>query len=171
MTIRGIMVAFIEYDVPHLFTQIAADGSQFKCSESYVRNSLCTLGWSERCATRAAQKLFANYEQTLSDSFLCQAFIIHDHGIPVPLHVNTDQTQMHYQIGRKRTWNKKGQSRLQPWEWMRNKLSHWSLQSLLAANCSQYKPSSMARQPLHVLAHEPTTIQRLTREGLNLSLC
>lgn len=108
MTIRGIMVAFIEYDAPHLFTHIAADGSQFKCSESYVRNYLRTLGWSERCATRAAQKLPANYEQILSDSFLRQAFIIRDHGIPAPLRVNTDQTQMHYQMGGKRTWNKKG---------------------------------------------------------------
>lgn len=104
------MVAFIEHDAPHIFDHIAVDGSQ--CSESYVRKYLRTLGWSERCSTRAAKKLPPNYKQILSDSFLRQAFIIRDHGIPAALRVNTDQTQTHYQIGGKRTWNKKGEKQI-----------------------------------------------------------
>jgi len=112
MTIRGIMVAFIEHDTPHLFTRTLKDGSQFRCSESFVRNYLRTLGWSERCATRAAQKLPTNYEQILSNAFLCQASVIRDHAIPAQLRVNTDQTQTHYQMGGKRTWNKKGEKQI-----------------------------------------------------------
>jgi hypothetical protein len=100
------MVAFIKHNAPHIFDHVAADGSQFKCSESYMQKYLCTLGWSEWCSMRAAQKLPPDYQQILSDLFLCQAFIIHDHGIPAALHVNTDQTQTHYQTGGKRTWNK-----------------------------------------------------------------
>lgn len=75
------MVAFIEHDAPHLFTRQFPDGSHFRCSESFVRDYLRTLGWSERCATRAAQKLPDNYEQILNDSFLRQASIIRDHAI------------------------------------------------------------------------------------------
>lgn len=106
------MVAFIKHGAPHLFTQIASDGTQFRCSDSFVRKYLRTLGWSERSATRAAQKLPINYEQILSDSFLRQSYIIRDHGIPAPLRVNTDQTQTHFQMGGKRTWNKKGEKQI-----------------------------------------------------------
>lgn len=35
-SIHGIMVACIEYDAPHLFTQTMSDGTRFKCSESFV---------------------------------------------------------------------------------------------------------------------------------------
>jgi hypothetical protein len=61
---------------------------------------------------RAAQKLPPNYQQILSNSFLRQAFIIRDHGIPAALRVNTNQTQTHYQMGGKRTWNKKGEKQI-----------------------------------------------------------
>lgn len=77
-----------------------------------MRKYLRTLGWSERCSTRAAQKLPPNYQQILSDSFLRQASIIRDHGIPAALRVNTDQTQTLYQMGGKRTWNKKGEKQI-----------------------------------------------------------
>jgi hypothetical protein len=103
MTIRGIMVAYIEHDVPELFAKTFPDGSQFRCSESFVRKYLRTLGWGERSSTRAAQKLPDNFEQILSDAFLRQACTIRDHAIPAPLRVNTDQTQTLYQMGGKRT--------------------------------------------------------------------
>jgi hypothetical protein len=98
--------------VPELFTKTFPDRSKFQCSESFVRKYLHTLGWSERCSMRAAQKLPDNFEQILSDAFLRQACIIRDHGIPVPLRVNTDQTQTHYQMGGKRTWNKTGEKQV-----------------------------------------------------------
>lgn len=75
-------------------------------------NYLHMLGWSEHCATRAAQKLPANYELILFNAFLHQASVICDHAIPAQLRVNTDQTQTHYQMGGKWTWNKKGEKQI-----------------------------------------------------------
>jgi hypothetical protein len=106
------MVAYIDHDAPDLFKQTFVDGSQFRCSESFVWKYLHNLGWSERCSTRAAQKLPDNVEQILSNSFIQQSSIICDHAIPAALHVNTDQTQTHYQMGGKRTWNKKGEKQV-----------------------------------------------------------
>lgn len=106
------MVACIEREAPLLFQHTFKDGSQFRCSERFVRLYLHTLGWSERCATRAAQKLPTNYEARLDESFLRQACIICDYGIPAELRVNTDQTQTHYQMGGKRTWNKSGEKQV-----------------------------------------------------------
>ena len=67
-----------------------------------------TLGWSGWCSTPPAQKLPANHKKILSKSFLWQAWIIHDHGIPPKLHVNMDQMQVHYQMGGKHTWTNVG---------------------------------------------------------------
>jgi DDE superfamily endonuclease len=106
------MVAYIRHDAPELFDKPFPDGSCFRCSETFVRVYLHTLGWSERCATRPAQKLPANHEQILSDSFLRQACIIRNHGIPPELRVNTDQTQTVYQMGGKQTWNKAGEKQV-----------------------------------------------------------
>ena len=108
-SIRGIMVACIEHDAPHLFTQAMTDGTKFKCSESFVRKYLRnTMGWSERRTTRAAQKLPANLDEILHEACLREAYVIRDHAIPAALRVNTDQTQTVYQQGTKTTWNKKG---------------------------------------------------------------
>ena len=49
-----------------------------------------------------------NHEQLLYKSFLHQAWIIQDHGIPRELCINTDQTQVHYQMGGDKTWTKAG---------------------------------------------------------------
>ncbi|KAL0953304.1 hypothetical protein HGRIS_004553 [Hohenbuehelia grisea] len=109
LTIHAIMIAFIEADAPHLFRQpIAKDGSRFKCSEAFVRKYLHRLGWSERCATRAAQKLPANHEQILTEAYIREARVIRDHRIPAELRVNTDQTQSVYSPGTKSTWTKAG---------------------------------------------------------------
>jgi hypothetical protein len=57
LTIRAIMVAVINKRAPELFETINKDKTQFKCSEAYVRKFLYkTMGWSERRATKAAQK-------------------------------------------------------------------------------------------------------------------
>ncbi|KAJ7726018.1 hypothetical protein DFH07DRAFT_719725, partial [Mycena maculata] len=61
LSIRGIMVGHIQNDAPELFHHARGDGSIFRCSESFTRRYLRnTLGWSERRATKAAQKLPAN---------------------------------------------------------------------------------------------------------------
>lgn len=103
------MIACIEYNAPHLFTQTMTDNTKFKCSESFVRKYLRnTMKWSERRTTRAAQKLPANHKEILHNAFLREAFVIRDHAIPAELRVNTDQTQTVYQQGTKTTWSKKG---------------------------------------------------------------
>jgi hypothetical protein len=102
------MVALINNHAPELFSTVRADGSQFKCSDSFVRSYLCKIGWSERRATKAAQKLPENHEEILTKAFLREAYIIRDHAIPAALRVNTDQTQLIYQQGTKTTWNEKG---------------------------------------------------------------
>lgn len=107
------MVAMIQRFAPELFTKRARDGSRFKCSDSFVRKYLRdTMGWSERRTTRAAQKLPPDHEKILYNAFLREAYVIRDHGIPAELRVNTDQTQLIYQLGTKKTWNQKGVSQV-----------------------------------------------------------
>jgi hypothetical protein len=104
------MVAHIQHGAPHLFERPTdSDGSVFRCSESFVHRYLRnSLGWSERRATKAAQKLPAHYEKILDDAFLCEAYVIRDYAIPAALRVNTDQTQLVYQQGSSSTWNERG---------------------------------------------------------------
>ncbi|KAJ7362495.1 hypothetical protein DFH08DRAFT_639504, partial [Mycena albidolilacea] len=66
------------------------------------------LGWSERRATKAAQKLPANYEKILEEAFLREAHIVRDYAVPAGLRVNTDQTQLVYQQGTGSTWTQRG---------------------------------------------------------------
>ncbi|KAJ7749535.1 hypothetical protein DFH07DRAFT_746668, partial [Mycena maculata] len=62
LTIRAIMVAHIEDGAPGLLgSAVGSDGTKFRCSESFVRRYLRnTMGWSQRRAMKAAQKLPAN---------------------------------------------------------------------------------------------------------------
>ncbi|KAJ7693212.1 hypothetical protein B0H17DRAFT_839332, partial [Mycena rosella] len=66
------------------------------------------LGWSERRATKAAQKLPTNHKKILEEVFLQEAHIIRDHAVPAALRINTNQTQLVYQQGSDSTWNKHG---------------------------------------------------------------
>jgi hypothetical protein len=103
------MVATIESKAPELFTAIQSDGTCFKCSDTFVRKFLhSTMGWSDRRATKAAQKLPVNHKEILMDAFLREAYVVRDHAVPAALRVNTDQTQMVYQQGTQRTWNESG---------------------------------------------------------------
>ncbi|KAF7371625.1 DDE superfamily endonuclease [Mycena venus] len=109
VSIRAIMVAAIEKDQPHLFDRLMPDGSEFHCSDSFVRKFLRNkMEWSQRASTRAAQKIPANHPELLMAAFLCEAMAVRDHAIPAELCVNTDQTQIVYQQGTKTTWDEKG---------------------------------------------------------------
>ena len=71
LSIHAIMVRIIQEKAPELFEQKRKDGFRFKCSESFIWKYLHkTLGWSERCATKAAQKVPANHEEILMEAFL-----------------------------------------------------------------------------------------------------
>ncbi|KAF8163939.1 hypothetical protein K438DRAFT_1521461, partial [Mycena galopus ATCC 62051] len=107
------MVAFIQRDQPHIFSRVAIDGSQFRCSDSFVKKFLRnTMGWSQRAATRAAQKIPANHAEILHAAFLRRAILIRDYAIPAALRVNTDQTQIVYQQGTNSTWTKRGEKQV-----------------------------------------------------------
>ena len=103
------MVAVIEKDIPELFSKPCNDGTYFKCSDAFVLKFLhqC-MGWSDRRATKAAQKLPENHEEILTNAFLREATVVRDYAIPAALRVNTDQTQLVYQQGTERTWNPAG---------------------------------------------------------------
>src|SRR5882762_388028 len=49
---------------------------------------LVEFGMERTALNKSSTKLPANHEQNLSDSFLCQACVIHDHTIPAALHAN-----------------------------------------------------------------------------------
>jgi hypothetical protein len=103
------MVAVIQKNIPELFSKPRNNGTYFKCSDMFVYKFLHQfMGWSNRRATKAAQKLPANHEEVLTNAFLREATVVRDYAIPADLRVNTDQTQMVYQQGTDRTWNPTG---------------------------------------------------------------
>lgn len=109
LSIRGIMVGIIQKHAPQLFDQLLADGTKFRCLESFVRKYIINdLDWSFRATTCAAQKIPENVEEILTESALREAYLIRKYDIDAALRVNTDQTQTVYQQGTDTTWNHKG---------------------------------------------------------------
>jgi hypothetical protein len=103
------MVAIIQKKVPELFNQPQHAGTRFKCSDVFVRKFMHNaMGWTNRRATKAAQKLPANHEEILHNAFLREAAITRDHAVPAGLRVNSDQTQLVYQQGAQQTWTESG---------------------------------------------------------------
>ena len=109
VAVRAIIVAAIQKERPELFERTLRDGSTFHVSNSYCREFLYgTMQWSERKATKAAQKLPDNWEDVCERAFLRRAHIIKEEDIPVPLIVNSDQTAVVYGPGSKLTWAPRG---------------------------------------------------------------
>ena len=85
--IRPLVLGYVHTMAPELLTE-----HQFKCSIGFLRNYLETeLRWSWRVATKAAQKLPTNWEQSCEDMFLR---IVHHailDGIPLEAILNGDQ--------------------------------------------------------------------------------
>ena len=94
---------------PEIFQRKHKDGTYFCCSESFLRSWLHkTLHWSERRATRAAQKIPEDWNSICTKALLRIAYIIMFHDVPSELYVNTDQTQLVYSQGSSLTWTKSG---------------------------------------------------------------
>lgn len=109
VAVRAIIVAAIQRDQPELFERTFRDGSTFRVSDAYCRKFLhCTMQWTERKATKAAQKLPDNWEDVCEQAFLRRAHIIKEEDIPAPLIVNSDQTAVVYGPGSKLTWAPRG---------------------------------------------------------------
>ncbi|KAI0311264.1 hypothetical protein OF83DRAFT_1033976, partial [Amylostereum chailletii] len=90
------MLAHVQHHAPELLEATAGDGSQFCCSEAYIRKFLyANMRWVLQTSIHTAQKVLANANQQLWDLFLCLALIFRDTGIMHPsLFVNFDQTQV-----------------------------------------------------------------------------
>lgn len=99
------MVAQIQHFVPGLFTRFSKTGTTFQCTDSFVRKFLHQeLGWSERAATRAAQKVPIDAPMQIRHSFLRQALVTRNYNIVADLRVNMDQQNTKYQMGSDSTW-------------------------------------------------------------------
>ncbi|KAJ7196687.1 hypothetical protein GGX14DRAFT_672342 [Mycena pura] len=109
VAVRAILVAMINKEAPEIFDRRYADGSYFKVSDSFCRTFLRkALGWSERKATKAAQKLPRNWEDQCERAILRRAQMIKAEDIPAELIVNSDQTGVVYSPGGKLTWTPRG---------------------------------------------------------------
>ncbi|KAG9118714.1 hypothetical protein FRC07_006642 [Ceratobasidium sp. 392] len=75
--IWGYMVGVIKHEAPHLFNPTPSGTPGFTCSISFVQKFLHSeLGWSPRRATRAAQKLPADFDRLLLRAFLRMACLV-----------------------------------------------------------------------------------------------
>ncbi len=109
VTVRGIATATILRMAPEVFEQKAADGSTFRCSDTFLRQFLHgQLNWSLRAATRDGRKLPKDWEAQCRKAILRLAHDIKEYDVPSSLFVNTDQTNMVYAQGTKFTWAKTG---------------------------------------------------------------
>jgi hypothetical protein len=99
-TIRGLMICQLQHLAPEIFEDWAPDGTQFHCSESFVRKYLQhTVGWSICRSTWAGCKIPDKVDEIFNDAFLRVAYSIKNHDVPSSLLVNSDQGQLMYAQG------------------------------------------------------------------------
>jgi hypothetical protein len=109
ITARGIMLATIIRMAPDILHRKFKDGSTFRASDSFIRSWLhSAMGWSQRKATRAAQKLPKDWEDQCERSALRKAYLIKEYDIPAELYANSDQTQRLYAAGGQLTYAETG---------------------------------------------------------------
>lgn len=105
ITIRGVMLATIMLMKPIILEVQYRDRSTFRASDNFVRKWVKhNLKWSQRKATRAAQKIPEDWEDKCEKSFLRKAYSIKEYDIPSSLYVNADQTQVTFAPGDKFTY-------------------------------------------------------------------
>lgn len=81
----------------------------FECSEAWVPQFFAeVMGWSERRATCAAQKVPQNWIELLQELRLRLAWLIKEYDIPAELFLNFDQTNVVYSHGSSSRWAPKG---------------------------------------------------------------
>jgi hypothetical protein len=109
ITMRGVILATVTTMRPEILQAKFGDGSTFKASDTFVRCWVRRhLNWTERKATRAAQKLPVNWEEVCNKSRLRKAYSIKEFDITAKLYVNSDQTQGVYAPGDKMTYAETG---------------------------------------------------------------
>ncbi|KAG8938021.1 hypothetical protein FRC00_001924 [Tulasnella sp. 408] len=108
-TIRGMMIAQINRDMPEVFKRETAAGRVFQCSPSFVRRFIRKrLCWSFRRATKAAQATPQNAAEVTKRAFLRMTCTIQDEQIPADLVINADQTQVVLVQGTKASYAETG---------------------------------------------------------------
>lgn len=103
---RGIIIAQLHFEVPHVFEVVAKDGSHFRCTEAWVQKFLSgNLRWTWRRSTQAAQKLPKNVDEVLRENALRLALTFRDGVIySAAFDVNIDQMMVVYQPGSAATY-------------------------------------------------------------------
>ena len=142
VTVWGIMIAMVSELAPEIFTKKAKDGTTFQCSDSFLQHWLHdTLNWSERHATRAAQKMPDNWENLCQHATLWMTYSIKEQDIPSCLYMNSDQTQV--VLLRDPVWHgpQLGQNRYWLLVMRRSKPLPLSYSSQMMVPCSHSKPS------------------------------
>ena len=95
VTIRGLLIAHLQYFTPQIFTTPLWDGTLFRCSDAFVRKFIKrSLNWSIRASTCAGRKFPSNSDDILQKAMLRIAYVIKHEDIPSGLIANSDQTQV-----------------------------------------------------------------------------
>lgn len=112
-TIRGLLIAHLEYCVPQIFREPSNDGTLFCCSEKFVAKFIDrSMGWSLRRATRAGRKIPSNAQDILAKCHLRLVHVVKHEDIPSELIANSDQTQMTLAQGCHLTYAKTGSTQV-----------------------------------------------------------
>lgn len=102
---RSFIIGYLTETFPEVFEVPWKNGRMFECSEAWVRQFFVeVMGWSERRATRAAQKVPQNWIELLQELRLRLAWLIKEYDIPAELFLNFDQTNVVYSHGSSSTW-------------------------------------------------------------------
>jgi hypothetical protein len=109
-TIRGLMIAQLEFSAPLIFKTPSSDGTLFCCSEEFMRKFLkCAIvGWSIQCSTHAGGKIPSNSDEILRKCHLQIAYSMKTENIDSKLIVNSNQTQLTLTQGCHLTYDKMG---------------------------------------------------------------
>lgn len=94
-TIRGLLIAHLEFFIPEIFTTPSRDGTLFRCSEAFVcKFTHHALAWLICRSTWAGHKIPQDTDEILLKAFLRIAYVIKHEDIPSELMANSDQTQI-----------------------------------------------------------------------------
>jgi hypothetical protein len=112
-TICGLMIGQLQHLTPQIFEEWSPDGTQFHCSELFVRKYLHrTVGWSIHRSTRAGCKIPDNADEILNDAFLRITYTVKNNDVPSQLLVNSDQGQLQLAQGSSITYAPTGSKQI-----------------------------------------------------------
>jgi hypothetical protein len=112
-TICGLMIGQLQHLAPQIFEEWSPDGTQFHCSELFVKKYLHrTVGWSIHRSTWAGRKIPDNADEILNDAFLRITYTVKNNDVPSQLLVNSDQGQLQLAQGSSITYAPTGSKQI-----------------------------------------------------------